>query len=39
MASGEIVETDDALVEREQGFQEVRTDEAGHTSDRQVFGS
>jgi L-histidine N-alpha-methyltransferase len=39
LASGrEIVQTRDRLAEPEQGFQEIRTDEAGHAGDQPRFG-
>ena len=33
MAGGEIVEADDALIELEQGFEQVAADEAGYAGD------
>ena len=35
-AGGEIVEPDDTLIEREQRFEQVRADEAGHAGDQPV---
>ncbi|MNG31709.1 hypothetical protein D3C84_1175600 [compost metagenome] len=37
MAGGEVVEADHALVELEQGFQQVGADEAGDAGDQPVF--
>ena len=38
VAGGKVVQSNDALVEFEQGFKQVAADEAGHTSDEPCFG-
>ena len=38
VAGGKVVQTDDALVELEQGFEQVAADEAGHAGDEPGVG-